>query len=118
MNLIGGLGLKKFVSIEESPAVESRSRCDTTTGDDNELFLREKFICGQSTQCREIGGLNALHTAYNFLPGSLPNDIPMEPFIRSLMALFDFVSAGERSREVFDFEALDCHYRPQDERQP
>ena len=44
MNLIGGLGLKKFVSIEESPAVESRSRCDTTTGDDNELFWTEKFI--------------------------------------------------------------------------
>jgi hypothetical protein len=60
MNLIGGLGLKKFVSIEESPAVESRSRCDTTTGDDNELFWTEKFIV--------LGGVNSRRAHVRFTP--------------------------------------------------
>jgi hypothetical protein len=62
MNLIGGLGLKKFVSIEESPAVESRSRCDTTTGDDNELFWTEKFIV--------LGGVNSRRAHVRFTPES------------------------------------------------
>jgi hypothetical protein len=40
----GGLALKKYISIEAALPVDSRSRCETTTGGDNELFLIEKFI--------------------------------------------------------------------------
>jgi hypothetical protein len=35
-NEFGALGLKKYLPIEESLAVDSRNRCKTTTGGDNE----------------------------------------------------------------------------------
>src|SRR5262249_62153610 len=54
----GGLGSKKYIRFEAMPPIDLRSHCETTPGHDNELFLIEKFICGQSTQCQEIGGLN------------------------------------------------------------
>jgi hypothetical protein len=39
-----GFALKKSISIEISPPIDSRSRYKTTTGRDNELFWTEKFI--------------------------------------------------------------------------
>jgi hypothetical protein len=44
VGIFGGPALKKYTLIEESLTVDSRSRCDTTIGRDNELFWTEKFI--------------------------------------------------------------------------
>jgi hypothetical protein len=41
---LGGLALKKYMSIEGSLSVDSKRGCETTIDRDNELFWTEKFI--------------------------------------------------------------------------
>jgi hypothetical protein len=62
MNLIGGLGLKKFVSIERVRRSSQEAIATQTTGDDNDLFWTEKFIV--------LGGVNSRRAHVRFTPES------------------------------------------------
>ena len=83
----------KIRIVEESPAVDERSRCETMTSRDNELLLIEKFISDRAAQRgRGDGKSRAFLTTYSH-PFCLPH--PPE-------TVLPWSGAGERSAVMSD----------------